>query len=63
MRDVAAGFPKDLDVQTLYAESLMNLHGRKAESILAVDDSRNAVSDQMLLEMRPESAAAGSLLR
>ncbi|HEY3656032.1 MAG TPA: hypothetical protein VGL34_13790 [Steroidobacteraceae bacterium] len=50
-------------MQTLYAESLMNLHGRKAESILAVDDSRNAVSDQMLLEMRPESAAAGSLLR
>ena len=29
MRDVAHGYPADLDVQTLYAESLMNLHAWK----------------------------------
>ena len=29
MKDVAARFTKDLDVQTLYAESLMNLHAWK----------------------------------
>lgn len=29
MKDVAARFPDDLDVQTLYAESLMNLHAWK----------------------------------
>jgi tetratricopeptide (TPR) repeat protein len=29
MKEVAAAFPSDLDVQTLYAESLMNLHAWK----------------------------------
>ncbi len=29
MREVAGRFPRDLDVQTLYAESLMNLHAWK----------------------------------